>query len=90
MSKKFKDMSAEKGDEIAMNKPSRVGRDEFVSGVGVPATVGHSKEDWIGNQLRKVYSDAISEDVPDDMLALLNMLDEPDGDAGGSDEGASS
>jgi hypothetical protein len=39
---------------------------------------GSSKEDWIANQLRKVYDDALEEAIPKDMLDLLNALDEDD------------
>jgi hypothetical protein len=35
------------------------------------------KEDWIGRQLRRVFDDAVSEPLPDDILSLLERLDEP-------------
>ena len=34
------------------------------------------KQDWIGNQLRQVYDEALREAIPDDMLKLLDRLDE--------------
>lgn len=33
------------------------------------------KEDWIANQLRKVYDDALHEPIPKEMLDLLDALD---------------
>lgn len=52
-------------------------------GVITPAAGAKSKEDWIGNQLKKVYDEALSEDIPDDMMDLLSALDDR-----GSDEEA--
>ena len=34
------------------------------------------KQDWIANQLRRVYDEALQEDIPQDMLELLAKLDE--------------
>jgi hypothetical protein len=34
------------------------------------------KQDWITNQLRRVYDEALQEDIPADMLALLAKLDD--------------
>lgn len=34
------------------------------------------KQDWITNQLRRVYDEALQEDIPPDMLALLAKLDD--------------
>ena len=39
---------------------------------------GSRKEDWIANQLRRVYDDALHEAIPQSMLDLLNALDESD------------
>jgi len=50
-----------------------------------PAVGAKSKEDWIGSQLKKVYDDALSESIPDDMLDLLSALDR---DGSDSDEEA--
>jgi hypothetical protein len=33
------------------------------------------KQDWIGNQLRRVYDEALREAIPEDMLKLLDRLD---------------
>ncbi|MEE4015060.1 NepR family anti-sigma factor [Roseibium sp. FZY0029] len=52
-------------------------------GVITPSAGSKSKEDWIGNQLKKVYDEALSEDIPDDMMDLLSALD-----VRGSDEEA--
>ena len=41
---------------------------------------GTRKEDWIANQLRRVYDDALSEGIPQRMIDLLNALDESDTD----------
>ncbi len=35
------------------------------------------KEDWIGRQLRRVYDEAASEPLPDDLRLLLDQLDQP-------------
>jgi Anti-sigma factor NepR len=43
---------------------------------------GSRKEDWIANQLRRVYDDALQEDIPQRMIDLLNALDRS-----GSDDG---
>ena len=48
---------------------------------GDPAAGGRArararKEDWIANQLRRVYDDALNEAIPQSMLDLLNALDE--------------
>ncbi|WP_417669686.1 NepR family anti-sigma factor [Roseibium sp.] len=48
---------------------------DLAKGLIVPTQVGRSKEDWIGNQLQKVYDEALTEDIPDDMLSLLDQLD---------------
>ncbi len=44
-----------------------------------PGSASSRKVDWIGDQLRRVYDDALHEDIPDDMLALLDKLDEAGG-----------
>lgn len=43
---------------------------------GKPPRRGMRKQDWIANQLRRVYDEALQEDIPADMLALLAKLDE--------------
>ena len=42
-----------------------------------PGRAGAKKADWIGRQLQQVYDDALGEEIPADMLALLGKLDEP-------------
>lgn len=32
-------------------------------------------EDWVGDSLRKLYASTLDEDIPQDMLALLDQLD---------------
>ena len=39
---------------------------------------GSRKEDWIANQLRRVYDDALHDAIPQSMIDLLNALDESD------------
>jgi hypothetical protein len=48
-----------------------------------PGKVGVRKEDWIGEQLRHVYDEALDEAIPDEMLALLRQLDDKAGGEGG-------
>ena len=45
-------------------------------GGGKPPRRGMRKQDWIASQLRRVYDEALQEDIPVDMLALLAKLDE--------------
>lgn len=53
--------------------PSRQASD---FGIIKPTAGAKSKEDWIGNQLKRVYDEALSENIPDDMLDLLSALDD--------------
>ena len=46
------------------------------SGDGKPPRRGMRKQDWIANQLRRVYDEALQEAIPPDMLELLAKLDE--------------
>jgi hypothetical protein len=39
------------------------------------------KQDWIASQLRRVYDEALQEDIPDDMMALLAKLDDKESEA---------
>jgi len=42
-----------------------------------------SKGDWIGRQLRRVYDEALSEPLPEDLMSLLRSIDKtPDGKPG--------
>jgi Anti-sigma factor NepR len=47
-----------------------------------PGRQDGAKREWIASQLRRVYDEALQEDIPADMLAILNRLDEAkeDGD----------
>jgi hypothetical protein len=49
-----------------------------------PGRVGAHKQDWIASQLRRVYDEALQEEIPTDMLDLLKQLDErkPEEDGG--------
>lgn len=40
-----------------------------------PQTAQDRKEDWIGRQLRRVFNDALSEPLPDDIMSLLENID---------------
>jgi hypothetical protein len=44
-------------------------------GGGKPPRRGARKQDWITNQLRRVYDEALQEEIPADMLELLAKLD---------------
>ena len=41
-----------------------------------PDAAAARKQDWIASQLRRVYDEALQEEIPADMLALLSKLDE--------------
>ena len=43
-----------------------------------PVDPGSTKEDWIANQLRRVYDEALVDGIPQSMIDLLNQLDEPE------------
>lgn len=53
------------GKEASKEKPDRAERAR--------------KKDWIASQLRRVYDEALQEDIPDDMMALLSKLDDKEG-----------
>ncbi|MCA1242118.1 hypothetical protein LC092_06695 [Stappia stellulata] len=57
-------------------------------GIIKPAAGARRKEDWIGNQLRKVYDEALSEEIPADMMELLAALDDSDAEKPAADEEA--
>ena len=45
----------------------------------MPAKAGaqaNSKQQWIASQLRRVYDEALQEEIPNSMMALLAKLDE--------------
>ena len=50
-----------------------------------PGPAGGRKHDWIASQLRRVYDEALQEEIPEDMLRLLKQLEEkkPKGEDGG-------
>ena len=58
-----------------MAREQKTDRSGSATGFEIPSTLGKTKEDWIGNQLKRVYDEALHEQIPDDMLALLNQLD---------------
>lgn len=53
------------GKDAGSKKPDRVERAR--------------KQDWIASQLRRVYDEALQEDIPEDMMALLSKLDDKEG-----------
>lgn len=53
--------------------------------LGRHGNAGIRKHDWIARQLRRVYDEALDEDIPDDMLAILAKLDEPPAERGGEE-----
>lgn len=57
-------------------------------GIIKPAVGAKTKEDWIGSQLKKVYDEALVEDIPSDMLDLLSALDSGDRKEASADEEA--
>lgn len=46
-------------------------------------SAGARKHDWIAKQLQRVYDEALDEDIPPEMMALLNKLDSPSSDREG-------
>lgn len=44
---------------------------------GRRGNAGVRKHDWIARQLQRVYDEALQEEIPADMLALLGKLDDP-------------
>ncbi|NVK35129.1 MAG: hypothetical protein HWE23_11655 [Rhodobacteraceae bacterium] len=58
--------------------PNNTSRASKAAGFGFirPAAGARTKEDWIGNQLKQVYDEALSEDIPSDMMDLLSALDD--------------
>lgn len=67
------------------SSPSRPNPD---FGIIRPTSGEKTKEDWIGSQLKQVYNEALSEDIPDDMLDLLSALDDATSRERDSDEEA--
>ncbi|MFD1695881.1 NepR family anti-sigma factor [Roseibium aestuarii] len=53
----------------------KAGKPRFSDGAAAPGQVGKTKEDWIGNQFRRIYDEALDDDIPDDMMSLLEQLD---------------
>lgn len=47
---------------------------------------GARKEDWIAEQLRRVYDEALDEEIPDEMMQLLARLDDGGDDGHGGEE----
>jgi hypothetical protein len=82
MPPKGKPSKAPEVEQKAMSN-SRTAQPEAASPVGRGRSPGARKEDWIANQLRRVYDDALSEAIPQDMLDLLNALDEGEAESGG-------
>jgi hypothetical protein len=70
-------------DQNVMSEPSLARADAPPERVHAP---GARKEDWIANHLKRVYDEALSDAIPQEMLDLLNALDdvEQDPDKDGS------
>ena len=56
--------------------------------VPLPPDEPKHKEDWIGRQLRRVFDDALSEPLPDDIMSLLERIDDEAADPGEPGKGA--
>jgi hypothetical protein len=67
-------------DQNVMSETSTV-RPDGLQAASRRRSPGTRKEDWIANQLRRVYDDALNEDIPKKMLDLLKALEdsEPEG-----------
>lgn len=50
---------------------------------GRRGSAGARKHDWIAKQLQRVYDEALDEDIPPEMMALLGKLDDPSSDREG-------
>ncbi|MBO6754813.1 MAG: hypothetical protein JJ902_00665 [Roseibium sp.] len=63
--------------------------DGVADGLGVikPNARARTKKDWIGNQLKQVYDEALAEDIPDDMMDLLSALDDSGDEQDGQNSG---
>lgn len=48
----------------------------------VDARTARRRQDPIGRRLRQMYDDIVSEDIPDDFLAMLEQADERRASAG--------
>lgn len=57
------------------NNDSNAKSAEFRSAPSAANSQGE-KEDWIGRQLRRVFDNALSEPLPDDIMSLLDRLDD--------------
>lgn len=51
--------------------------DRAAEKAGRKGNAGVRKHDWIARQLQRVYDEALDEEIPSDMLAILAKLDEP-------------
>lgn len=70
------DVTIESSDVLATGRAGRLSR------------AGSTKEDWIADQLRRVYDEALDEGIPDEMLALLEQLEDgKESDDDGQDDG---
>jgi hypothetical protein len=72
----------EKAGKSKRRKRSSMAQTSLPQTMEVPApprrgrTPGSRKEDWIATQLRRVYDEALHEEIPQSMIDLLNALDE--------------
>lgn len=63
-------------DRSAMPTMSSLPNQEVPAVPPPPTSPGSRKEDWIANQLRRVYDEAVHEGIPQSMLDLLDALDD--------------
>ena len=67
---------ARKSQPVDQNVMSNANAGPPVAPPPRPRSPGARKEDWIANQLRHVYDEALNEAIPQSMLDLLDALDE--------------
>ena len=58
---------------MIMNEKTKPG--ESVA-TAAPATASEQVPDWLGNRLRRMFTDVMEEPVPDDFKALLQKLED--------------
>lgn len=59
---------------MIMNEKTKPG--ESVAATAAPATPSEQVPDWLGNRLRRMFTDVMEEPVPDEFKALLQQLED--------------
>ena len=73
----------DQGFETAMDKRSKTPTSALRGSEKMKRPTDASKGDWIGKQLRRVYDEALSEPLPEDLMSLLRRIDKtPSGTPG--------